>query len=215
MRKPPAIAMVFLTRLGPQDDAVVGDIVEEYGTGRSRWWLWQQVVAAVVFGALRTMRARPLRTAGAVVTGWAVALVLFAVFGDRVADGLARLVWGWDRQMAYAGEQTWWPFHVTATFVSYAGFAIAAVVVARAFRATPGMLLAFASSVTVAMALTAATLEILFRRVGAVPLPHAFFYVASVTLPYQLRSGLLLVPLVVVVCGMAVRPRLAIIHDHS
>jgi hypothetical protein len=214
MRKPPAVAMVILTRLGPEDDAVVGDIVEDYGTGRSRRWLWRQVIAAVVFGAVRATRARPLRTAGAVVTGWAVALVLFAALGDRVADGLAALVWGWDRQMAYAGEQTWWPFHVTATLVSYAGFALGTCAVTRLFRPRPAMLLAFAASVILGLAATAVILDIAFRRMGAVPLPHALFYVASVTLPYQFRSGLLLVPLVVLLSGLVVlEPR--VVHDHS
>jgi hypothetical protein len=92
--------------------------------------------------------------------------------------------------------------------VSYAGFALSALVVSRVARPFDvPILLGYAASVTVALAGSAMLIEMLTRRTGAVPVPHPLFYIVSVTLPYQWRSGLVLVPLVIILCGLAGRQR--------
>ena len=135
--------MAILMRLGPREEPLVGDLVEEYTTGRSRLWFWRQAVAAVVAGAIRRIRLQPVRTVGAMTTGWAVLLLLFGLLGDRAADGLANLVWDWDRQTMGYGTGIWWPFQICAALVSYTGFALSALVVARLHRGNPAMLLAY------------------------------------------------------------------------
>lgn len=157
---------------------------------------------------MRQVRARPARTLLALTTGWTALLLVFALLGDRMADAMAGLFWNWDRQSAYAGSQTWWPFHVSAVVVSYAGFALSAWTVSRAARPfAPSVVLAYAASVTVALVGAALLVEILIQQNGRVAVPHPLFYIVSVTLPYQWRSGLLLVPLVIILCGMAGRRR--------
>src|SRR5260370_39144983 len=108
--------------------------------------------------------------------------------GDRTADGAARLLWNWDRQAAYGG-QPWWPFHITAWFVSYAGFALSAWIVARAYRQDAAMLLSFVISVTAGLAASAAVFEILTWRAKPRPAPPAPSSILSPTLPHPRPSA--------------------------
>ncbi len=202
MNKPPRLAMAILMRLGPREEPLVGDLVEEYTTGRSRLWFWRQALAAVAAGTIRGIRDQPLRTVGAVALGWAVLGVVFVLFGDWAANGLAKLLWNWNRAVGY-GSNVWWPFQITAAFVSYAGFALSAVVVARLHRGNPAMLLAYVTSVTIALVAGAVAIEVLTYLYDRVPVPHPLFYVVSLTLPYHWRSGLLLVPCIMLLCGVA------------
>jgi len=203
MRKPPVRATGLLLRLGPQDESFVGDLVEEYGSGRSRVWYWRQVLSAVLLSSVRQVGADPVRALMAVVTGWATLLLVFFTLGDRTAEALAGWVWSWDRQTAYA-TQVWWPFQITAILVSYTGFALSALAVVRLHRRHAGpMLTAYAASVVLVLAASAVLIEVLARQNGAVPVPHALFYVVSVALPYHWRSGLLFAPLLVLVVGLA------------
>ena len=93
MRKLPALATGLLLRLGPRDEAFIGDLAEEYGAGRSRAWYWRQVLSAVVLAFLRQIGTHPLRTLSAVALGWATTLIIFFVLGDRTAEGLAGWFW--------------------------------------------------------------------------------------------------------------------------
>jgi hypothetical protein len=49
--EPPRFARLLLERLGPQNEPLCGDLLEEYRAGRSRWWYWRQALAAVTSGA--------------------------------------------------------------------------------------------------------------------------------------------------------------------
>ena len=204
MNKPPTLAMAILMRLGPGNEPIVGDLIEEYAAGRSRSWFWRQAAAAVVAAAIRGIRCQPLRTVGALTIGWAVLFLVFALFGDRTADGLASLIWDWDRQTMGYGSGIWRPFQISAAFVSYAGFALSALVVARLHRDNPAMLLAYLMSVMTALVAGGLLLETLIHRFDRVPVPHTLFYIVSVTLPFHWRAGFLLVPLVMLACGLAV-----------
>ena len=57
-KQPPRLGMVVLQRLGPQNDALAGDLAEEYRAGRSLAWYWWQVLASVVVGATRQLWAQ-------------------------------------------------------------------------------------------------------------------------------------------------------------
>jgi hypothetical protein len=203
MRRVPALATALLLRLGPQDDSFVGDLAEEYSGGRSRSWYWRQVLAAILLESVRQIDAHPLRTTMAVATGWATALLMFFTLGDRLADGLAEWLWDWDRQTAYQ-TGVWWPFAVTAWMVSYAGFVVSALVVARVHRGQAGpMLVAYAASMLVGLTASAVIIEVLGRLWdNRVPVPHMLFYVVSVALPHHWRSGLLLAPATILVAGL-------------
>ena len=204
MRKPPAFAMILLNRLGPRDQPIVGDLCEEYAAGRSRTWFWHQVIAAIAYGAAREINGARVRTAVALTTGWSVAACVF-LLGDRIAPALAGFFWQWNRQMAYA-DNVWWPFYIGALIVTYGGFGLSAAVVARLNRHRPAMLLAYVASTFAVLAVAGLVLEILIVRYVAIPLPHPFFYAVFTTLPFLWHSGILLVPLTMLVFGtMATR----------
>jgi hypothetical protein len=199
MKQPPALAIVLLNRLGPREQSLVGDVFEEYDAGRSKAWFWRQVIAAVACAAVVDVRCAPRRTAIAIMTGWLVAAAVF-LLGDRIADGLAGFFWQWNRQAAYA-DDVWWPFYVGALLVTYGGFGLSAVVVARVNRHRPAMLLAYVASTLTMLAVAGLVLEILIARYVAIPLPHPLFYAVFTTLPFLWHSGILLVPLTMLLSG--------------
>jgi hypothetical protein len=59
-------------RFGVTNDFLIGDLVEEYGRGRSTSWYWKQVVAAFVVNFVREVRTQPLLAARTVASVWSV-----------------------------------------------------------------------------------------------------------------------------------------------
>jgi len=51
MRTPPKLATALLVRLGPNDPALAGDLIEAYRAGRSALWYWCQVVTSIPISA--------------------------------------------------------------------------------------------------------------------------------------------------------------------
>ncbi len=47
------MAMWLMRHVGPPNEALAGDLLEEYRQGRSAWWYWMQVMEAVVAGVYR------------------------------------------------------------------------------------------------------------------------------------------------------------------
>ena len=58
--RPPRLALYVLRTLGVDDESLAGDIVEEFGAGRSRLWLWRQVLGAILFRPQGAPRTGPL-----------------------------------------------------------------------------------------------------------------------------------------------------------
>jgi hypothetical protein len=60
--EPPRLALTLLRWCGPDNDALTGDLVEEFRHRRSRAWLWRQVIAAIAIAAFRRqpLEIRPL-----------------------------------------------------------------------------------------------------------------------------------------------------------
>lgn len=59
--EPPRLALALLHRFGPDNEALAGDLVEEFQHRRSRLWLWRQILAAIVIaGFRRPQEIRPL-----------------------------------------------------------------------------------------------------------------------------------------------------------
>jgi hypothetical protein len=46
-RPTPRLALWLLERLVPDAEPLAGDLAEEYVGGRSRWWVWRQVIGAI------------------------------------------------------------------------------------------------------------------------------------------------------------------------
>lgn len=66
---PPRLASWLLQRLafGPHRESLIGDIVEQYGQGRSATWYLRQALAAALMGSAMRVRARPRRALRACV----------------------------------------------------------------------------------------------------------------------------------------------------
>lgn len=59
-RAPPAVATWILQHLGAgtHQEALAGDLIEQYARGRSRLWYWQQALIAIWFARARPFQAR-------------------------------------------------------------------------------------------------------------------------------------------------------------
>ena len=192
----PPVATWLLHQFRPDDAALAGDLLEEMADGRSQAWYWRQVLRAIVARTMKEVRRHPYVALHAMATGWIVLLLTFVLFGDLVAEAIAEALWGWTRPEAYRTGY-WWPFHVSATIVSYTGFAVSAYAVVRLHRLS--MLLPYALSVVVVLVTSAAFFDWLARPIA---MPHSLFYLVSVSLPYTWRSGFILAPLVILMSGL-------------
>lgn len=61
-RNPPAVARWLLDRFGIpwRNESLMGDLVEEYRSGRSAMWFWRQTVVAIATMTLRDIRSHKL-----------------------------------------------------------------------------------------------------------------------------------------------------------
>jgi hypothetical protein len=199
MKHPPALANWLLTSFSSVDDALVGDIFQEWSTGRSTAWFWHQTLSAIACATVREMRRRPWRTCTALLLGWSVAAVVFLA-GDTIADGLAGRIWGWNRQDAYATDY-WAPFYAGAFVVSFGGFSVSAWLVARLHRRAPAMLLGYVAITFALLVLTGIALEVVVLKGKPFPMWHPLFYATFTTLPFFWHSGVVLVPFAMLLCG--------------
>lgn len=118
--QPPTVAARLLRRLLPTQDheVLLGDLAEEYQRGRSIVWYWSQILAAVVVGAFRDIRAHPLFAVRAIAVGLVSFEILIRVQLELqdIATG-AGFMWGttWIGLPFY-----WhWPYYGTWSFDAF------------------------------------------------------------------------------------------------
>jgi hypothetical protein len=70
--EPPKLARWLLNHFGcsPNNNAVLGDLDEQYRNGHSRMWYWRQVAIAIVASFFNEVRGHKLRALTAILTGW-------------------------------------------------------------------------------------------------------------------------------------------------
>ncbi len=92
MPRPPRLARLLLDWLAPGNDALRGDLDEEFAAGRGTAWYWRQVFSAIAHEGTLTIRARAVAGAENVVTGLITIILLgfYAVFVVNVTDWLLR-----------------------------------------------------------------------------------------------------------------------------
>jgi hypothetical protein len=91
-RAPPKLALWLLKVWGSpyRNEALAGDLIEQYQEGRSRAWYWRQVVAAILGARWRFIRTMPWTAFGRQVRAAFRALLL--TFG-AIALGAGTLTW--------------------------------------------------------------------------------------------------------------------------
>lgn len=92
MRTPPLLARMLLDWLAPGNDALRGDLDEEFAAGRSRRWYWRQVASALANEGTLRVRNRAIHTIENYVTGviTLTMVAFYAVFVVNVTEWLLR-----------------------------------------------------------------------------------------------------------------------------
>ena len=92
MTHPPRLARLLLDWLAPGNDALRGDLDEEFATGRGRAWYWRQVAALLAHEGTLRVRGRAVAKFENVVSGLITLTLLgfYAVFVVNVTDWLLR-----------------------------------------------------------------------------------------------------------------------------
>jgi len=88
---------MLLDRLGPANDALVGDLLERFSANPSTLWFWRQVATAIAVRVMSDIHHHPFQTMRAVLAGWVALWAFYTGLGDdinRFASGwmLDRLV---------------------------------------------------------------------------------------------------------------------------
>jgi hypothetical protein len=122
-----------LLKLAPSTPgSLVGDLQEEYESGRSAGWYWRQVLRAVTVAIARQMHAHRWETVRGIVAGW----VCLEIFGKYVFPTLVAPD-DWLFVRGVTDIRPWWP-DFTARQIWYvsAPFACASVgwIIARFHR---------------------------------------------------------------------------------
>ncbi len=83
-RMPPRAATWLLICWGSDfyGESLAGDLCEQYQEGRSRWWYWRQVAAAIFLARTRFLRQ----------SAWTVVDAMVAAFA-MIALGVGTLTW--------------------------------------------------------------------------------------------------------------------------
>jgi hypothetical protein len=117
--EPPATATWLLEHFTPgeRNEALAGDLLEEFQNGRSAGWYWSQVLVAVSLGWFRESLAHPGVLAFAAL--WSMAAPSWFVFNDKIQNDatvlnglLCRLDFPWSAIGYFA-----WSLTVSLTFI--------------------------------------------------------------------------------------------------
>ena len=73
-RQPPRLAVWMLKHFGsgPDNDALLGDLAEQYAEKNSAWWYWRQTLGGIVVTTFKDIRNHKLLTLRALIVGWFV-----------------------------------------------------------------------------------------------------------------------------------------------
>jgi hypothetical protein len=95
-RQPPWFALVLLEHCVPDNDALIGDVLEEWPT-RSNAWLWRQALSAVLAQGVLGMRTKPRLTAERLLITTAMLAVLgfYTVVVATLVNRVIVLSGGW------------------------------------------------------------------------------------------------------------------------
>lgn len=84
--QPPVAATWLLKRLACENEALAGDLMEEYRKGRSAGWYWRQILIAIAVGSANTIRAHKVLALRAIFVGWSAQFLTNYLIGHPVFD---------------------------------------------------------------------------------------------------------------------------------
>ena len=92
MAHPPRLAKMLLDWLAPGNDALRGDLDEEFAAGRGARWYWRQVISLLAHEGTLRVRGRAVASIENFVSGLITLLLLgfYAAFVVNVTDWLLR-----------------------------------------------------------------------------------------------------------------------------
>lgn len=105
----PSGAAWLLNKFGHGNDALAGDLIEEYSRGRSAAWYWRQALIAIAVDFGKNVRAHKLLAVRAIAVGWIASYVLlhfasdplYRLYGKLLRDhGLPTGLW-WKHYYLY------------------------------------------------------------------------------------------------------------------
>jgi hypothetical protein len=72
MKEAPGLAIWLLKHFGAsiQNDAIIGDITEQFAGGRSRSWFWKQVLSAIAISTFREIWHNKMASIVGLSSGW-------------------------------------------------------------------------------------------------------------------------------------------------
>jgi hypothetical protein len=118
-REPPATATWLLEHFSPgkRNEALAGDLLEEFQNGRTAGWYWSQVLVAVALGWFRHSLAHPSVFVFAAL--WSIAAPSWYVLTDKIQNDLTvfnqwacSLAFPWS-MIGYFG----WPLTAALSFI--------------------------------------------------------------------------------------------------
>jgi hypothetical protein len=93
-KQPPWFSTYILRHVGQVDEALLGDLAEEFALGRSRWWYMWQAVSGTALSVWRSTRQHPFLLLRALVAVVVVNnLILLALAAWNVPDVLQSALW--------------------------------------------------------------------------------------------------------------------------
>jgi hypothetical protein len=107
----PPLAVWLLKRgvAGPNAESLAGDLIERYGRGRSRTWMWRQVFFAVAASILADVRQHKLLAVRAALTGIVAASILRFLLFWIAQTPVGSLVEAFTRESRHIFFGTWAP----------------------------------------------------------------------------------------------------------
>lgn len=190
-RAAPAVAIRLLERFGPADEALVGDLQEEFAGGRSASWFWRQTLVAIVMTTASDLRAHPFLAARAVVVGWITLLAFIAIVAPLLDLEIFARLYDWlivkygsrDLPMLWLTHYQFWMLLWASHLVS--GWAIARL----HRRAAAGAIIAFALTVMWKMAGEAIGRGLQPYASNWSPMSPAFYWLETAIAPLLLMAG--------------------------
>jgi hypothetical protein len=158
--KPPVVATWLLTRMatGDKSDSVIGDLVEQYRGGRSRWWYWRQATAAILASVARDVSHNKWLAIRASLTGLVLYLLtafpvnLVATWFQRVSETPIVQVNNWLLAREYESLRSWlfqilW-FQVPSSVLVWIACLLTGAIVVRLYPTRP-IAMVFVASLSV------------------------------------------------------------------